>query len=220
MAGDRKTKHIFVTGGVLSSLGKGLASASIGALLEARGLRVTFLKLDPYLNVDPGTMNPLQHGEVYVTSDGAETDLDLGHYERFTRAKMGKANNATAGRIYDAVRLSYVNAWHPEALLLRSGGGVEGLGEGGLPVGSHEDAVYEVGQADGRPGDRLIAFSDGALDVAVDTSGPLEPAELVEPARAAGPGAPALLDALQAFVRSRERGEPEDDITILVCDFA
>ena len=103
MAGDRKTKHIFVTGGVLSSLGKGLASASIGALLEARGLRVTFLKLDPYLNVDPGTMNPLQHGEVYVTSDGAETDLDLGHYERFTRAKMGKANNATAGRIYDSV---------------------------------------------------------------------------------------------------------------------
>ncbi len=103
MAGDRKTKHIFVTGGVLSSLGKGLASASIGALLEARGLRITFLKLDPYLNIDPGTMNPFQHGEVYVTGDGAETDLDLGHYKRFTRAKMGKANNATAGRIYDAV---------------------------------------------------------------------------------------------------------------------
>jgi CTP synthase len=103
MAGERRTKHIFVTGGVLSSLGKGLASASIGALLEARGLRITFLKLDPYLNVDPGTMNPFQHGEVYVTADGAETDLDLGHYERFTHAKMGKKNNVTAGRVYDAV---------------------------------------------------------------------------------------------------------------------
>ena len=99
----RSTKFIFVTGGVLSSLGKGLAAASIGALLEARGLRVTFLKLDPYLNVDPGTMNPFQHGEVYVTDDGAETDLDLGHYERFSRARMGKVNNVTAGKIYDAV---------------------------------------------------------------------------------------------------------------------
>ncbi len=103
MAGERKTKHIFVTGGVLSSLGKGLASASIGALLEARGLRVTFLKLDPYLNVDPGTMNPFQHGEVYVTADGAETDLDLGHYERFSHARMGRVNNVTAGRVYDSV---------------------------------------------------------------------------------------------------------------------
>jgi len=99
----RSTKYIFVTGGVLSSLGKGLASASIGALLEARGLKVTFLKLDPYLNVDPGTMNPFQHGEVYVTEDGAETDLDLGHYERFTTATMGKLNNVTAGKIYDSV---------------------------------------------------------------------------------------------------------------------
>ena len=99
----RATKYIFVTGGVLSSLGKGLASASIGALLEARGLKVTFLKLDPYLNVDPGTMNPFQHGEVYVTEDGAETDLDLGHYERFTSAKMGQINNVTAGKIYDSV---------------------------------------------------------------------------------------------------------------------
>jgi len=99
----RATKYIFVTGGVMSSLGKGLASASIGALLEARGLAVTFLKLDPYLNVDPGTMNPFQHGEVYVTDDGAETDLDLGHYERFTRSTMGKINNVTAGRIYDSV---------------------------------------------------------------------------------------------------------------------
>jgi CTP synthase len=103
MSGERTTKHIFVTGGVLSSLGKGLASASVGALLEARGLRITFLKLDPYLNIDPGTMNPFQHGEVYVTGDGAETDLDLGHYERFTRARMSKLNNVTAGKVYDAV---------------------------------------------------------------------------------------------------------------------
>ncbi|MBW2236342.1 MAG: CTP synthase, partial [Deltaproteobacteria bacterium] len=99
----RPIKYIFVTGGVLSSLGKGLASASVGALLEARGLRVTFLKLDPYLNLDPGTMNPFQHGEVYVTEDGAETDLDLGHYERFTSAVMTRKNNVTAGKVYDAV---------------------------------------------------------------------------------------------------------------------
>ena len=100
---SRPTKYIFVTGGVMSSLGKGLASASIGALLEARSLKVTFLKLDPYLNVDPGTMNPFQHGEVYVTEDGSETDLDLGHYERFTTTTLGRVNNMTAGRIYDAV---------------------------------------------------------------------------------------------------------------------
>ncbi len=99
----RATKYIFVTGGVLSSLGKGIASASMGALLEARGLKVSFLKLDPYLNVDPGTMNPLQHGEVYVTDDGAETDLDLGHYERFVGCRLGQVNNVTAGQIYDAV---------------------------------------------------------------------------------------------------------------------
>ncbi len=99
----RPTKYIFVTGGVMSSLGKGLASASIGALLEARSLKVTFLKLDPYLNVDPGTMNPFQHGEVYVTEDGAETDLDLGHYERFTTTALSQVNNMTAGRIYDQV---------------------------------------------------------------------------------------------------------------------
>jgi len=98
-----KPKFIFVTGGVLSSLGKGLASASIGALLESRGLKITLQKLDPYINVDPGTMNPFQHGEVFVTDDGAETDLDLGHYERFTNAKMGKKNNFTTGQIYDAV---------------------------------------------------------------------------------------------------------------------
>lgn len=100
---SRKTKFIFITGGVLSSLGKGLSAASIGALLEARGLTVTFQKLDPYINVDPGTMNPFQHGEVYVTDDGAETDLDMGHYERFTNAVMGKRNNYTSGRIYYSV---------------------------------------------------------------------------------------------------------------------
>jgi len=98
-----KPKFIFVTGGVLSSLGKGIAAASIGALLEARGLRVTFLKLDPYINVDPGTMNPLQHGEVFVTDDGTETDLDLGHYERFSTAIMGTKNNFTTGKIYASV---------------------------------------------------------------------------------------------------------------------
>jgi CTP synthase len=97
------TKFIFVTGGVLSSLGKGLASAAIGALLESRGLTVTLQKLDPYINVDPGTMNPFQHGEVFVTDDGAETDLDLGHYERFTHAKLGRDNNFTSGKIYHAV---------------------------------------------------------------------------------------------------------------------
>src|SRR5574342_1342179 len=96
-------KHILVTGGVVSSLGKGLAAASIGALLESRGLKVTLQKLDPYLNVDPGTMSPFQHGEVYVTDDGAETDLDLGHYERFTSAKMTRKNNYTTGRIYHSV---------------------------------------------------------------------------------------------------------------------
>ena len=99
----RPKKFIFVTGGVLSGLGKGLSSAAIGALLEARGLRVTFLKLDPYLNVDPGTMNPIQHGEVYVTEDGAETDLDLGHYERFTKVRTSRVNNVTAGRVYESV---------------------------------------------------------------------------------------------------------------------
>ncbi len=98
-----RQKFIFVTGGVVSSLGKGLASASIGALLESRGLTVTLKKLDPYINVDPGTMNPFQHGEVFVTEDGAETDLDLGHYERFTNAVISKRSNFTTGQIYDAV---------------------------------------------------------------------------------------------------------------------
>ena len=91
----RSNKFIFITGGVVSSIGKGLAAASIGALLEARGLRVTNIKLDPYINVDPGTMSPFQHGEVFVTDDGAETDLDLGHYERFTSAQMVQSNNLT-----------------------------------------------------------------------------------------------------------------------------
>ncbi|MBW2449294.1 MAG: CTP synthase, partial [Deltaproteobacteria bacterium] len=100
---DYKTKFIFITGGVLSSLGKGLASAAIGALLESRGLTVTIQKLDPYINVDPGTMNPFQHGEVYVTDDGAETDLDLGHYERFTHARLNRDNNFTTGKIYHSV---------------------------------------------------------------------------------------------------------------------
>jgi CTP synthase len=104
-AGQRgkRTKFIFVTGGVVSSLGKGLSSASLGALLENRGLKITHLKLDPYINVDPGTMSPFQHGEVYVTDDGGETDLDLGHYERFSSAKMSRHNNATTGRIYQNV---------------------------------------------------------------------------------------------------------------------
>nr|VFK63576.1 MAG: CTP synthase [Candidatus Kentron sp. TUN] len=97
------TRFIFITGGVVSSLGKGIASASLATILEARGLNVTLIKLDPYINVDPGTMNPLQHGEVYVTDDGAETDLDLGHYERFVRVTMGKRNNFTAGQIYERV---------------------------------------------------------------------------------------------------------------------
>ena len=97
------TRYIFITGGVVSSLGKGITSASLGAILEARGLNITMLKLDPYINVDPGTMSPFQHGEVFVTEDGAETDLDLGHYERFSRTTMSQKNNFTAGRVYEEV---------------------------------------------------------------------------------------------------------------------
>ncbi len=96
-------KYIFVTGGVVSSLGKGLTAASLGTLLENRGLKVTLQKFDPYLNVDPGTMNPYQHGEVYVLDDGAETDLDLGHYERFTNCKLTRLNNLTSGKVYQTV---------------------------------------------------------------------------------------------------------------------
>ena len=94
------TKYIFVTGGVVSSLGKGIVAASLGKFLRARGYSVTIQKFDPYINVDPGTMSPFQHGEVFVTDDGAETDLDLGHYERFTNTNLGKINNVTAGSIY------------------------------------------------------------------------------------------------------------------------
>src|SRR6187431_575050 len=100
---EKSTKYIFVTGGVVSSLGKGLAASSIGCLLEARGLSVSLIKLDPYINVDPGTMSPFQHGEVFVTDDGAETDLDLGHYERFTHSPLSQANNLTSGRIYESI---------------------------------------------------------------------------------------------------------------------
>src|SRR5215510_3002812 len=99
----KQTKLILVTGGVVSSLGKGLASASIGALLENRGLKVTIQKLDPYINVDPGTMNPTQHGEVFVTDDGAETDLDLGHYERYLGTPLSQKNNYTSGQVYQTV---------------------------------------------------------------------------------------------------------------------
>src|SRR5215468_7639573 len=97
------TKFVFVTGGVVSSLGKGIAAASLAAILESRGIKVTNLKLDPYINVDPGTMSPFQHGEVFVTDDGAETDLDLGHYERFLNVRMSKRNNFTTGQIYESV---------------------------------------------------------------------------------------------------------------------
>src|ERR1700676_3516740 len=101
--GDRLAKHIFVTGGVASSLGKGLTASSLGRLLKSRGLRVTMQKLDPYINVDPGTMNPFQHGEVFVTDDKGETDLDLGHYERFVDVNLHKESNATTGSIYRSV---------------------------------------------------------------------------------------------------------------------
>jgi len=100
---SRRTKFVLVTGGVVSSIGKGLSAAAIGALMEARGLRVTHMKLDPYINVDPGTMSPYQHGEVFVTDDGAETDLDLGHYERFTSCRLTRQANITTGRIYETV---------------------------------------------------------------------------------------------------------------------
>ena len=102
-SGPDMTKFVFVTGGVVSSLGKGIAAASLAAILESRGLKVTLIKLDPYINVDPGTMSPFQHGEVFVTDDGAETDLDLGHYERFITTRMAKANNFTTGQIYESV---------------------------------------------------------------------------------------------------------------------
>ena len=101
--GTKTTKHIFVTGGVVSSLGKGLTAASLGNLLTARGVHVVMQKLDPYLNVDPGTMNPFQHGEVFVTDDGAETDLDIGHYERFLNIRLSQKANVTTGQVYSTV---------------------------------------------------------------------------------------------------------------------
>ena len=102
-AGPKVTKYIFVTGGVVSGLGKGIVAASIGRLLKERGFKVTLQKFDPYINVDPGTMSPFQHGEVFVTDDGAETDLDLGHYERFIDESLSRANNITTGRVYQSV---------------------------------------------------------------------------------------------------------------------
>jgi CTP synthase len=101
--GEHVTRHVFVTGGVVSSLGKGLTASSLGRLLRSRGLRVTMQKLDPYLNVDPGTMNPFQHGEVFVTTDGAETDLDIGHYERFLDVELSASANVTTGQVYSQV---------------------------------------------------------------------------------------------------------------------
>ena len=98
-----QTKYLFITGGVVSSLGKGIAAASIGSIFESRGLKVSLIKVDPYINVDPGTLNPYEHGECYVTNDGAETDLDLGHYERFLNVPTSQANNITTGRIYQNV---------------------------------------------------------------------------------------------------------------------
>ena len=103
MANRQKTKFIFITGGVVSSLGKGIASSSLGVLLKSRGLKVTIQKFDPYINVDPGTMSPFQHGEVFVTDDGSETDLDIGHYERFIDENMSNKNNTTSGLIYLSV---------------------------------------------------------------------------------------------------------------------
>jgi len=109
---EQKPRYIFITGGVVSSLGKGLASAALGALLQSRGYKVRLRKLDPYLNVDPGTMSPYQHGEVYVTDDGAETDLDLGHYERFTGVSAAQADNITTGRIYSNIIEKILRACH------------------------------------------------------------------------------------------------------------
>lgn len=96
-------KYVFITGGVVSSIGKGVVSASLGSMLEARGYKIAMMKMDPYLNVDPGTMNPYEHGEVFVTDDGAETDLDLGHYERFTNARLSQKSNITTGSVYNSV---------------------------------------------------------------------------------------------------------------------
>ncbi|WP_409420875.1 CTP synthase [Pseudaeromonas sp. ZJS20] len=161
------TKYIFVTGGVVSSLGKGIAAASLAAILEARGLKVTMMKLDPYINVDPGTMSPIQHGEVFVTEDGAETDLDLGHYERFIRTKMSRRNNFTTGRIYADVlrkerRGDYLGATIQviphitNAIKERVIAGADG----------HEVAIVEVG---GTVGDiESLPFLEAIRQLAVD----------------------------------------------------
>src|SRR4051794_18955770 len=143
MAPPQTTKHVFVTGGVASSLGKGLTASSLGSLLKARGLRVTMQKLDPYLNVDPGTMNPFQHGEVFVTEDGAETDLDVGHYERFLDTDLHGSANVTTGKIYSSVIAKE-----------RRGGEPRGTGPGNPPHNTQKKAGNS-GQA--RPGPRRRA---------------------------------------------------------------
>ena len=122
MVTPQPTKHVFVTGGVASSLGKGLTASSLGRLLRSRGLRVTMQKLDPYLNVDPGTMNPFQHGEVFVTNDGAETDLDIGHYERFLDTDLNQIANVTTGQVYSQVIAKERLKWPrtPASFMLRS----------------------------------------------------------------------------------------------------
>jgi len=148
------TKHIFITGGVVSSLGKGLTSAAIGMILERRGLKVSMQKLDPYINVDPGTMSPFQHGEVYVTDDGAETDLDLGHYERFTHAKLTKASNFTTGKIYSQV------------IAKERRGDYLGRTVQVIPhiTDAIKEAIHEgVGQADGKPVDVAITEIGGTV---------------------------------------------------------
>ncbi|WP_342221311.1 CTP synthase [Candidatus Fukatsuia endosymbiont of Tuberolachnus salignus] len=161
------TNYIFVTGGVVSSLGKGIAAASLAAILEARGLKVTVMKLDPYINVDPGTMSPTQHGEVFVTEDGAETDLDLGHYERFIRTKMTRRNNFTAGRIYSQVlrrerRGDYLGATI-QVIPHITNAIKESIVEGGS---GHDVALVEVG---GTVGDiESLPFLEAIRQMAVD----------------------------------------------------
>src|SRR6266566_4495467 len=154
------TKYVFVSGGVVSSLGKGIAAASLAAILESRGIKVTLLKLDPYINVDPGTMSPFQHGEVFVTEDGAETDLDLGHYERFQSARMHRNNNFTTGQIYDSVirkerRGDYLarGAGDAEVAIVEIGGTVgdieslpflEAVRQMGLELGAHNTCYVHL----------------------------------------------------------------------------
>lgn len=185
------TKFIFITGGVVSSLGKGIAAASLGALLEARGLKVTLIKLDPYINVDPGTMSPFQHGEVFVTEDGAETDLDLGHYERFVRCKTGKNNNFTTGQIYEQVIrkerrgdylggtvqvIPHITDQIKESVLLGAGGADIAMVEIGGTVGDIEslpfmEAIRQMGVELGR--DRAL-FMHLTLVPYIPTSGEIK----------------------------------------------